>query len=209
MRPPAGLRTTALRRGKPLEPGPGPERRTPLARMKGLQPPVPWARTVPIPSAGPRWAREGGAPEGKSAARRDTGFSRSVKLAVRTRAGNGDPDLALCEACGKWLGRRHGQVQHRVARGSGGCTDAVINGAANAALLCGTPFDGCHGKCEARKAHLRQDAGGFWIEHGNGPGYDPRYVPILLASEHGSGMKVWLREDGSYADSPPEGAVAA
>ncbi len=154
---------------------------------------------------------------GKTAATRraKTGFSRKVKLAVRTRAGNGDPDLAMCEACGKWLGRRHGQVHHRVNRGAGGCTDEVINGPANAALLCGTAQTDCHGRATALDPEMSADDKGFWIGHGTTPAYDPRNIPVKLASEHGSGVLVYLAADGlgpdgtGYMTAPPEGVVAA
>ena len=130
----------------------------------------------------------------------ETGFPRSVKLAVRKRAGNGDPDMALCEACGKWLGRRHGQVQHRVGRGAGGCRDEVINGPANAALLCGTPLVGCHGRATVFAADMGAEDKGFWIGRGTTPEFDPRNVPVKLASPHGSGILVWLAEDGKGPD---------
>jgi hypothetical protein len=123
-----------------------------------------------------------------------------VKLQVRTRAGNGNPDDAMCECCGIWLGRRHGQVHHRVGRGAGGCTDEVINGPANAALLCGTPLTGCHGKATAFEAEMGADDKGFWIGHGVTPEYDPRNVPVKLASEHGSGILAWLAADGKGPD---------
>jgi len=171
--------------------------RTPIARTSGL----------PRVSAG----RLAGIADGtvKGAARTETGFSRAVKLAVRTRAGNGDPDQARCEACGKWLGRRLGQVHHRAGRGSGGCTDEVVNSCANAALLCGTALTGCHGLATAFKL-----GGGFVIKHGTTPEYDPRNVSIMLASRHGSGT-AYLAQDGlgpdgtGYLLRAPEGTVAA
>jgi hypothetical protein len=174
-----------------------------LARTSGLTrtaslPRTPWKPAVPYLAA-----------QGKSAATRrgGTGFSRSVKLKVRTRAGNGDPDNAKCECCGIWLGRRHGQVQHRVGRGAGGCTDAVINGLANAALLCGTPHSGCHGKATAFDRDLAAEAKGFWIKRGTTAEHDPRCVPIMLASGRGSGVRVWLSEDGGYLFKAPEAAA--
>jgi hypothetical protein len=182
-----------------------------LARTSGLTrtaslPRTPWKPEVPYLAAGPAGAERA---DGRSAAKtkRDTGFSRKTKLKVRTRAGNGDPDMALCECCGIWLGRRHGQVQHRVGRGSGGCTDAVINGLANAALLCGTPHSGCHGKATAFDRDLAAEAKGFWIKRGTTAEHDPRCVPIMLASGRGSGVRVWLSEDGGYLFKAPEAAA--
>ena len=121
-----------------------------------------------------------------------TGFSSRVRLLVRTRAGSGDARDAACEACGVWLGERAGQVQHRVARGAGGCKDPVINGLANAALLCGTSFTGCHGDCEARHTPEAKEMRnrGFWIEHGTTSEFDPRFVPLILFG----GVERWLSE---------------
>jgi hypothetical protein len=128
-----------------------------------------------------------------------SGFSPRVRKLVRTRAGNGFPEQACCESCGVWLGEHGGQVQHRVARGSGGCKDPVINGPANAALLCGTAFTGCHGLAESRKPEHRMEARGFVIRHGKGPEFDPRHVPLILLGD----VQVWLSEDGRYLDEPP------
>ena len=58
-------------------------------------------------------------------------------------------------------------------------------------------------------------AKGFVIDHGKGPDFDPRYVPIMLASPFGSGQKVYLAEDGigdsgtGYLYQRPELAVAS
>ena len=95
-------------------------------------------------------------------------------------------------------------MQHRVARGQGGCKDPVINGAANAALMCGTAFTGCHGLAESRKAEHRMEARGFVIRHGKGPEFDPRYVPLILLG----GVEVWLSEDGRYLYDQPQEAAA-
>jgi hypothetical protein len=140
--------------------------------------------------------------------RRDTGFPPQVKLLARTRAGGGDIDQAACEACGRWLGRYGGQIQHRLARGAGGSKDPVVNGIANAALLCGTPLDKrtCHGKAESRDPEM--EAKGWWIESGNGPEHDPRHVPVMLQSAAGSGVTVWLGEDGKYLTEAPKELAA-
>jgi len=183
--------------------GSGLSRNTPLSRTSVLEPGPGPARKTRLRSASPRRAAEG--PAVKSAATRkrpETGFSRSVKLKVRTRAGNGDPDKAMCEACGLWLGRRHGQVHHIIGRGMGGCKGALLNSPANAALLCGTPYAGCHGLATALDREI--GARGFWLPQGT----DPRTVPMMLASEHGSGVLVWRTEAGTYSFEAPEGAVA-
>lgn len=118
------------------------------------------------------------------------GFSDEVKLLTRIRAGNGSVRKALCEACGIWLGSRAGQVQHIIGRGMGGCTDAVINSLANAALLCGTPFEGCHGLATAFDEEM--GARGFWLKRGT----DPRLASMMLAGESGTDLQVWRAEDG-------------
>ena len=129
-----------------------------------------------------------------------TGFSPRVRKLVRTRAGGGDAANACCESCGVWLGDHGGQLQHRVARGMGGCSDPVINGPAGAVLLCGTPFSGCHGLAESRNPEHRMEDRGFVIKHGKGPDFDPRYVPLVLLGD----VRVWLSEtEARYLYEPP------
>ena len=123
-------------------------------------------------------------------------FSKKVKLAVRKRAGRGDEFEALAECCGRWLGRDAGEFQHRAARGSGGCRDAVTNSPANCVLMC----SGHHREAEARDEHLAMDAGGFWIEHGTTPEYDPRNAAIMLHGAGGAGITVYLAADGLGPD---------
>lgn len=130
----------------------------------------------------------------RSAARRETGFSRAVKLGVRTRAGNGDPDEACCEATGVWLGRYGGEIQHRDARGMGGTSDPVTNSIVNAVLL----STEAHRLAESRDEGV--NAEGFWLRNGE----DPALTPILLHSEHGSGITVWLDSTGHYLFDGPE-----
>jgi hypothetical protein len=126
----------------------------------------------------------------------DTGFSRAVKTLIRQRAQD------HCEACGIYLGK-FGQCQHIVARGSGGTSDPVIDSVVNGALLCGTPFTGCHGLCEARDP--RMEAEGFWLKRGK----DPAAEPFLWhAPEDGSGHLLWRTADGEYSDLPPQERAA-
>jgi hypothetical protein len=134
-----------------------------------------------------------------------TGFSPRVRKLVRTRAGNGYAEQACCESCGIWLGEHGGQIQHRVARGQGGSKDPVINGPANATLMCGTPFSGCHGLAESRKPEHRMEDRGFVIKHGAGPEFDPRFVPLVLLG----GVEVWLSEtEPRYLYEAPIGVAA-
>jgi len=133
----------------------------------------------------------------KKRSRSTTGFSPKVKLQVRARAGEGEPKDALCEACGIWLGRYGGQVQHIIGRGMGGCRDEVINSVVNAALLCGTPFDGCHGLATAFNAELGKR--GFWLKRDA----DPATSAMVLWS----GATVRRSADGSYVFEAPERAA--
>ena len=127
-----------------------------------------------------------------------TGFSSRVRLLVRTRAGGGDPHDACCEACGIWLGLHGGQMQHRASRGMGGSSDPATNSVVNAALLCGTPFDLCHGNCERRDEGMRLR--GFWLRAGD----KPAETPLILLG----GCKVWLTPEGGYSDDPPAEVAA-
>ncbi|HZR50048.1 MAG TPA: hypothetical protein VFB06_11070 [Streptosporangiaceae bacterium] len=129
-----------------------------------------------------------------------TGFSRAVKILVRQRAGGGDIEQALCEACGVWCGPLLGEIQHIVARGMGGTSLAVLNSPANSGLLCGSAVlrSGCHGAAEKRDPQL--EIRGFYIKGGR----DPRTVPMTLYD----GREVYRTEDGRYAKKPPVEAAA-
>ena len=128
-----------------------------------------------------------------------TGFTSRVRLLVRTRAGSGWAGDACCESCGVHLGEHGGQVQHRLARGSGGSKNPVVGSAANAALMCGTAQSLCHGAAESRDPDYDMEKRGFVIRHGKGPEFDPRYVPVILFG----GVERWLSVDGRYLDESP------
>lgn len=170
-----------------------------LKRRKGLQPGQPMARTELRPVSRKRAAENRERGQRWAAPARDTGFSAKVKLAVRTRAGNGEAADASCEACGRFLGLRGGQVHHRIDRGMGG--SRLRNGIQNASLLCGVPNDytTCHGKATRGDAHMR--AQGFVLDTGQNPAAES----ILL---HGldRGDQMWLTADGGYSPKPPGGA---
>lgn len=181
-----------------IAPGSAPLRRTPLAA-------TPRARTVPgittgtVPGVKSAAAKESSAtgsfvPPGPSE------FTPKVKLLVRKRAGRGDVADACCEGCGVWLGEKGGQVHHRAGRGSGGCRDEVVNSCANALLLCGDPFTGCHGAATRFELHLRDDAAGFWIRHGTTPEFDPRNVGVMLHALGAGEITLWLAADGLGPD---------
>jgi len=130
-------------------------------------------------------------------------FPYRMTLLVRERAGQGDADLARCEACGRLLGRYGGQVQPRVVREGGAKADPVASGIANAVLLCGTSFELCLGACVAEDRDM--ETRGFWIRNGNGPGNDPRSVPVVIPGPSGLGVLVWLNDSGAYSCQPPNG----
>ena len=170
---------------------PMPSRTAPIPRSAALERPWPLLRAA----GSAETTRQ---PGRKTAARTETGFSRKTKLQVRTRAGNGSADDAMCEACGAGLGRRHGECQHLVARGMGGTSNPLLSTTANAALLCRD----CHRTAESRDREM--GARGFWLPQGT----DPRLVPMMLASEHGSGVLVWRGVNGEYLFEAPEGVAA-
>jgi hypothetical protein len=175
-----------------------------LSRTKGLAPGKPLRRKTPLRTRaagmfGPGTSLKRSQP--RHAKRKDTGFSQATKLAVRTRAGNGDPDEARCEATGVWLGRYGGEIQHRVARLSGGRGPKApwwFHTAANAALL-------------SKDAHRRAEAGdrrliaaGFALDSTA----DATAEPIMLADANdGGGVTVWLTPNGHYSPEPPRGAA--
>ena len=132
-------------------------------------------------------------------------FSPKTRLAIRARAGNGDPFDARCEACGKWLGRHGGEIQHRRARKAGGSRDPLLGSAQNGVLLCGPSTDRrtCHGRCEDRgDEHMH--GMGFWLRDGE----DPSETPVMLHGIQG-GVTVWLTADGGYSlTAPPAGDAA-
>jgi hypothetical protein len=174
-------RVVPLGRGAGLGTSPGPGRRT---RIR------PGRRAVGAATGQPK-------PPGE--------FTPAVKLQIRTRAGAGDPFDAQCECCAGHLGRGGGEIQHIVARGSGGCRDTVVNGPAGGALLCGSAAaqTGCHGRAEKRDPQMK--ALGFVLPFGT----DPRLVPMQLYGWSSGGVTVWRAEDGRGADgtgylySPP------
>ena len=124
---------------------------------------------------------------------RDTGPDAATRALVLER------DSLLCCRCGRPAGPGIGlySIQHRVARGVGGG-----NGIQNLLLLCGSATTSCHGEVEARLNPHDLDAG-FRLESWQ----DPAAEPVMLHSEHGSGMTVWLTGDGGYStEAPEEGA---
>jgi hypothetical protein len=111
-----------------------------------------------------------------------------------------DRDGGFCVACG----RPADDVHHRQRRGMGGTDDPVIAfGLANLICVCRPCHDLCHRlKHTGRGREMR--AAGYWLETWE----DPALTSVLIASIHGSGMKVWLAADGEHLFEAPEGAPA-
>lgn len=173
-------------------------RKTRLVRRTELSPGKPLRRVEPgglkrAPARGKVAAASG---RGKAQARTETGFTTVQRLAIRTRAGNGDPGDARCEICGIWLGRYGGQVHHRMNRQSGG--SRLRDHLSNAVLACGTPESGCHGKCTTGTGEVLagMEAAGFVLRTGR----DPERESILLAGLDG-GLEVWIDDYAHYTDA--------
>ncbi len=160
-----------------LEPGQPLQRTAELSRGAGLRPGGPWAAPVPV------------MPARRS---RDTGPSRKVRELVLDRDGR------QCVGCGKPIGEgAWWSMQHRVARGAGGG-----NSPCNLIVLCGSATSpGCHRLCEDRDREMH--ARGLWLRSDE----DPAIAPVMIASEHGSGVTAWLTDDGRYLFEAPAGAA--
>jgi hypothetical protein len=157
------------------------KRRTPLAATSGLSPGTGLSRKP---------AERSGKPQ---KAPRDTGPARLVRSVVLDR------DQYACLACGKPVGLpgTWWSIQHRLARGQGGTNDLF-----NLILLCGSATSaGCHLRCEQRDREMQ--AMGYWLESWQNPAAEP----VMVHSEHGSGVTVWLAADGTYRfEAPGEAA---
>lgn len=144
-----------MKRGAPLQPGKGLQRRVPLPR------PVPPAPTDPP------------APSSRKPRRR-TGATADVLAVVDARDGR------LCVRCGQPATDRD-HVQGRGAGGTRGDASDRINGAAWLRTLCGSGgASGCHGWKEANRDAAERD--GYRIAR-NGPPRDASLVPCL--TRHG------------------------
>ncbi len=122
-------------------------------------------------------------------AARETGPSARVRGMVLAR------DNWQCAGCGKPAGGAFTwwSLQHRKARGQGG-----DNSPCNLVTLCGSATsEGCHRLCEDRdrEAHER----GLWLRSDE----DPAMVPVMVFSEHGSGVTAWPTIDGRWVTEAP------
>jgi hypothetical protein len=165
-----------VKRGKPLSRG-----------TKGL------ARTAGL-------SRGTGIPRGerKRKPARDTGPSAKVRALVLARDGY------ACIGCGKGILERPYSLQHRVARGMGGTSQAHASSPVNLIVLCGsaTSPGGCHLLAERRDPVMHER--GLWLNSWE----NPAEVPVMTASRHGGSATLWLAHDGTYSTAPPEEAAA-
>jgi hypothetical protein len=187
-------------------------KRTAIARGQSelTRTPMP-PRTSPMPRASSRAQR---AVAATRAPHRDTGFSAATQLDLRTRAGNGDPEEACCEACGIWLGLHGGQCQHLVPRFMGGRGPKApwwINHLVNGALLCGTVYTGDHALAESRSGYMRDL--GFWLVAKSDPLWNPSLESFRLYGRTQGGLlggtEVWRTISGGYSFEQPERVSAA
>lgn len=103
-------------------------------------------------------------------------------------------DDGRCVCCGSAAV----DVQHRIRRGSGGSRDPKIAyGMSNLIALCRH----CHDIAEARDEYMR--AMGMWLNTWQ----KPELEPVMLHSEHGPGVRVWLGAQGGYLLEAPEVAA--
>lgn len=165
-----------------------------------MKPPGGNLRRVPLS----RIPREPGAPQRRAplAARepetrarrtpRNTGPSRKVRELVLARDGH------ACVCCGRSVIGQPYSLQHRKRRSQGGG-----NSPSNLVVVLGTGTTGCHERIDSRR-DPHDEAAGYTVRSWQ----DPAMIPVMIASEYGSGITAWLAGDGTYAFEAPLGGVA-
>jgi hypothetical protein len=78
-----------------------------------------------------------------------------------------------------------------------GGSPADLDSPANGTLLCGSPSDGCQGRCNSQDFDMV--VAGFWL----GPDEDPALTPIQWHGTGQLGLTLWLGTDGTYQHEPP------
>lgn len=172
-------------------------RRTPLKAKTGLHRGKPLERKTALTARKPLEAKSApmaGRHRAGSKPPRDTGPDARTRATVLVRDGY------QCVRCGRVAGPAIGpySIQHRIARGVGGG-----NGPQNLILLCGTATspDGCHALAESRDREAQ--AHGYWLESWQ----NPLTEGVLYASEHGSGVLMYLDGEGGLSPDAPAGAA--
>jgi hypothetical protein len=100
-------------------------------------------------------------------------------------------DSYSCVRCGRSVIGIRASVHHRKRRSQGGA-----NTPDNLITLCGSEVTGCHGFVHA---HPAESLGAGWLVRSTA---DPALVPVLVISQAGSGMTVWLAGSGAYSFEP-------
>ena len=152
-------------------------RTTPLPRGTGLAR-TPWSTAVPLLSG----------VAGKSAPRRETGPDRKTRTLVLERDGY------ACVCCGRSVIGQPYSLQHRKRRSQGGG-----NSPSNLVTVLGTGTTGCHERIDSRR-DPEDEAKGYTVRSWD----DPALIPVMVFSEHGSGVTAWLSGDGRYLFDGPE-----
>ena len=82
----------------------------------------------------------------------------------------------------------------------GGTSDPMANSPVN--LI--TMLRPCHQRVESR-IDPQDNAKGYWLRMGE----DPALTPVMVFSEHGSGVTAWPTVDGQWVFEMPAGGEAA
>lgn len=123
---------------------------------------------------------------------RDTGPSTDTRALVLERDGY------ACVSCGRSVIGQFYSLQHRKRRSQGGS-----NSPSNLITLCGTGTTGCHERIDSRR-DPEDEAKGYTVRSYD----DPAEVPVMIFSQHGSGITAWLLPDGTYGfEAPGDGAA--
>ena len=146
------------------------------------------ASSAPLRARG----RDSRATPPKPARQRYTGPSLRVRMLVLKRDGY------ACVCCGQSITGRPYSLQHRKRRSQGGGNDP-----SNLIVVLGTGTTGCHERIDSR-IDPADEAKGYTVRSWD----DPRQVPVMLFSEHGSGITAWLWDDGQYHFDGPQEVAA-
>jgi hypothetical protein len=160
------------------------KRSAPLQRTSWLR----TARPDPGSPASPRAARK---PRASSQATANSGPTPKVRRLVLERDGY------ACVCCGQSIIGQRYSLGHRLRASQGG--KAVPS---NLLTFLGWGGEACHGRIDSRR-DPEDEAKGYTVRSWQ----DPALVPVMLFSEHGSGVSVWLTDAGTYVFEAPVGAA--
>ena len=168
-------------------------RNTPLKRGTGLKadPAKALKRKARLRQSSGKRAASGRARQDRPQ-RRDTGPSRKTRMLVLERDG------WACVCCGRSVIGQPYSLQHRKRRSRGGSNDP-----SNLVVVLGTGTTGCHQRINSR-IDPADEAKGYTVRSWDAPAQ----VPVMLFSEHGSGITAWLWDDGQYHFDGPQEVAA-